>query len=35
VLSLEKLIEVKEMTGRDKDRAMLPVLRRTLDLQGR
>lgn len=32
VLSLEKLVEAKERTGRDKDRAMLPILRRTLDL---
>jgi hypothetical protein len=31
VLDLETLIEVKEETGRDKDRAVLPVLRRTLD----
>ena len=32
VLGLEKLIEVKELAGRDKDLAMLPVLRRTLEL---
>lgn len=31
VLSLEKLIEIKEETGLDKDVAMLPVLRRTLE----
>jgi hypothetical protein len=31
VLSLEKLIEIKEETGLDKDKAMLPVLRRTLE----
>ncbi len=30
VLSLEKLIEVKEETGFDKDKAILPVLRQTL-----
>lgn len=29
-LKLKKLIEVKEQTGRDKDRAMLPTLRATL-----
>lgn len=34
VLSLAKLIEIKEQTGRDKDRAILPVLRRTLELRG-
>lgn len=32
VLCLEKLIEAKELTGREKDRAMLPILRRTLEL---
>jgi hypothetical protein len=31
VLKLEKLIEIKEETGLDKDKAMLPVLRRTLE----
>jgi hypothetical protein len=31
VLSLEKLIEIKEETGLDKDKAVLPVLRRTLE----
>lgn len=34
VLSLAKLIEAKELANRDKDRAMLPVLRRTLRAQG-
>lgn len=32
-LTLSKLIELKELTNRDKDRAMLPVLRRTLELR--
>jgi predicted nucleotidyltransferase len=31
VLDLEKLIEIKEQLGGEKDRAMLPVLRRTLE----
>ena len=31
VLSLEKLIEIKEQLGGEKDRAMLPILRRTLE----
>ncbi|HEV1284357.1 MAG TPA: hypothetical protein VNU44_03575 [Bryobacteraceae bacterium] len=31
VLNLETLIEIKEELGGDKDRAMLPVLRRTLE----
>jgi hypothetical protein len=31
VLSLEKLIAVKEEVGHEKDRAVLPTLRRTLD----
>ena len=31
VLSLEKLIEIKEETGLDKDKAVLPILRRTLE----
>ena len=31
VLKLATLIEVKEEAGREKDRAMLPILRRTLD----
>ena len=31
VLSLETVIESKEATGGDKDKAMLPVLRRTLE----
>ena len=35
VLSLGKLIEAKELANRDKDRAMLPVLRRTLESKSR
>jgi hypothetical protein len=31
VLKLEKLIEIKEQLTGDKDRAMLPLLRRTLE----
>lgn len=31
MLSLEGVIKTKEETGRDKDKAMLPVLRRTLE----
>ena len=31
MLSLEAVIKTKEETGRDKDKAMLPVLRRTLE----
>jgi hypothetical protein len=31
VLKLKKLIEIKEETGLDKDKAMLPGLRRTLE----
>jgi len=31
VLDLAKLIEIKEQLGRDKDRAVLPILRRTLE----
>jgi predicted nucleotidyltransferase len=31
VLDLETLIEIKEETGREKDRAVLPLLRRTLE----
>lgn len=31
VLDLDKLIEIKEELGGDKDRAVLPVLRRTLE----
>ncbi len=31
VLGLEKLIQIKEETSGEKDRAMLPVLRRTLE----
>jgi hypothetical protein len=34
ILSLKKLIEVKEETGLEKDRAVLPILRRTL-IEGR
>ena len=34
VLDLASLIEAKEAAGRDKDLAVLPVLRRTLDLEG-
>jgi len=30
VLSLERLIEVKEKAGRDKDIAVLPLLRATM-----
>ena len=33
VLDLPKLIEIKEITNRDKDRAMLPFLRQALELQ--
>jgi predicted nucleotidyltransferase len=33
VVDLATLIRLKEETGRDKDRAMLPVLRRTLEQQ--
>lgn len=33
VLDLAKLIEVKEAVGRDKDLAMLPLLKRTLELR--
>jgi hypothetical protein len=32
VLGLEKLIEIKEQLGGEKDRAVLPILRRTLEL---
>lgn len=31
VLNLDRLIQLKEAAGREKDRAMLPVLRRTLE----
>lgn len=31
ILSLEKLIEVKERLARDSDKAMLPILKRTLE----
>lgn len=33
VLDLAKLIEVKEIANREKDRAVLPVLRRTLEMR--
>jgi len=33
ILDLRTLIEIKEKLGRDRDRAMLPVLRRTLEEQ--
>ncbi len=33
VLGLEKVIETKEAADRDKDRAVLPVLRRSLELK--
>jgi hypothetical protein len=33
-LDLKTLIEVKERVNRDKDRAVLPVLRRTLETKG-
>lgn len=32
-LTLDALIEIKERTDRDKDRAVLPVLRRTLEMK--
>ena len=35
VLGLEMLIRVKEEAGRDTDRAVLPILRRTLEEQNR
>lgn len=35
VVDLETLIRLKEETGRDKDRAMLPTLRQTLEAQKR
>lgn len=35
VLDLETLIRLKEALGRDKDRAMLPLLRRTLEEQNK
>jgi hypothetical protein len=31
VLNLEKLIEIKEELSGERDRAMLPILRRTLE----
>lgn len=34
VLTLRAIIEIKESVGRDKDKAVLPVLRRTLDESG-
>jgi hypothetical protein len=33
VLELAALVEVKELTGRDKDRAALPILRRALEIR--
>lgn len=33
VLNLETVIETKEFANRDKDRATLPILRRTLELK--
>jgi hypothetical protein len=33
ILGLEKVIETKEAANRDKDRAVLPVLRKTLEMQ--
>jgi hypothetical protein len=33
VLNLQEVIATKEVAGRDKDRAMLPLLRRTLELK--
>jgi hypothetical protein len=35
VLSLEKLIELKEAIGRDKDTAVLSILKRTLEERNR
>lgn len=35
ILDLRTLIEIKEKLGRDRDRAMLPILRRTLEEQSR
>jgi hypothetical protein len=35
VLDLPALIRTKEAAGRDKDRAVLPILRRTLEERGR
>jgi len=33
VLDLETVIETKELANRDKDRAVLPILRRTLEFK--
>ncbi len=33
VLNLEAVIESKQIADRDKDRAVLPILRRTLELK--
>ncbi len=33
VLTLSKVIESKELANRDKDKAVLPVLRKTLELR--
>lgn len=35
VLGLAKIIESKEMANRDKDRAVLPILRKTLEMKER
>ncbi len=35
MLDLETLIATKEATGRDKDKAVLPILRRTLEEKGK
>jgi predicted nucleotidyltransferase len=35
LLSLEKLIELKEAAGRDKDTAVLSILKRTLEERNR
>jgi hypothetical protein len=35
LLVLEKLIELKEAVGRDKDKAVLSILKRTLDERNR
>lgn len=35
VLDLETLIRLKEEAGRDKDKAVLPILRRTLEEKSR
>lgn len=35
ILNLDKLIEMKTLFGRDKDKAVLPVLHRTLEEKAR